>query len=87
MELRLSDPSYTDRLANFLGSLGQTANVAAPGRIELDLPEVDGALAELRIYLHVWAVLYPQGEVQVVDGGDDDEGAAYGRTAPTNESA
>jgi hypothetical protein len=73
MELRLSDPSYTDRLANFLRSLGQTASVAGPGRIEVDLPAVEGALVELRIYLRVWAVLYPQGEVQVVDGGDDEE--------------
>jgi len=71
MELRLADPSYTDRLANFLRSLGQTANVDGPGVIEVDLPAVDGAFVELRIYLRVWAVLYPQGEVQVVDGDDE----------------
>ena len=81
MELRLTDPSYTDRLATFLSSLGQTASVVGPGRIELDLSALDGARLALRIYLRVWAVLYPKGEVHVVDGGEDD-GAAYGRTAP-----
>jgi len=33
MQLRLSDPSYTDRLASFLRSLGQTAIVAAPEKM------------------------------------------------------
>ena len=31
MDLRLSDPEYTERLASFLESLGQTAVVAGPG--------------------------------------------------------
>ena len=66
MLLRLSDPSYTDRLAHFLRSLGQTTIVAGPSRLEVDTPET-----ELRIYLRVWAVLYPDAEVQVGNGEDE----------------
>jgi hypothetical protein len=65
MQLRLSDPSYTDRLANFLRSLGQTVLVAGPGRLEVELAPVPDAAAELGIYLRVWKVLYPDTEVQV----------------------
>jgi len=70
MQLRLSDPSYTDRLANFLRSLGQAAIVAGPGRLEVDLSPTGPTPAELEIYLRVWRVLYPDAEVQL--GGDDD---------------
>jgi hypothetical protein len=66
MLLRLSDPSHTDRLAHFLRSLGQTTIVAGPSRLEVDTPET-----ELRIYLRVWAVLYPDAEVQVGNGEDE----------------
>jgi len=66
MLLRLSDPSYTDRLANFLRSLGQTAIVAGPGQLELDPPSE--GLDELGIYLRVWTVLYPDAEVQLETG-------------------
>jgi hypothetical protein len=66
MLLRLSDPSYTDRLAHFLRSLGQTTIVAGPSMLEVDTPET-----ELRIYLRVWAVLYPDAEVQVGNGEDE----------------
>jgi hypothetical protein len=66
MLLRLSDPSYTDRLAHFLRSLGQTTIVAGPSQLEVDTPET-----ELRIYLRVWAVLYPDAEVQVGNGEDE----------------
>jgi hypothetical protein len=66
MLLRLSDPSYTDRLAHFLRSLGQTTIVAGPSRLEVDTPET-----ELGIYLRVWAVLYPDAEVQVGKGEDE----------------
>jgi hypothetical protein len=72
MQLRLSDPDYTDRLANFLRSLGQTAIVAAPGQIELDLTPTRDALVELGIYLRVWKVLYPETEVQLDQGEDGD---------------
>jgi len=70
MQLRLSDPSYTDRLANFLRSLGQAAIVAGPGQLEVDLSPTGPTAAELEIYLRVWRVLYPDAEVQL--GGDDD---------------
>jgi hypothetical protein len=70
MQLRLSDPSYTDRLAHFLRSLGQTAIVAGPTQLEVDTPR-----SELLIYLRVWAVLYPDAEVQV-DNGEDEAPAA-----------
>jgi hypothetical protein len=66
MLLRLSDPSYTDRLAHFLRSLGQTTIVAGPSQLEVDTPQT-----ELRIYLRVWAVLYPDAEVQVGNGEDE----------------
>ena len=68
MQLRLSDPSYTDRLANFLRSLGQTAIVAAPGQVEVELSPAPDAAAELAIYLRVWKVLYPDAEVQLQNG-------------------
>ena len=72
MQLRLSDPSYTDRLANFLRSLGQAAIVAGPGQLEVDLSPTGPTAAELEIYLRVWRVLYPDAEVQL---GGDDEGS------------
>jgi hypothetical protein len=72
MQLRLNDPSYTDRLANFLRSLGQAAIVAGPGQLDIDLPAGSSAREELEIYLRVWRVLYPDTEVHV----ESDEGAA-----------
>jgi len=73
MQLRLSDPSYTDRLANFLRSLGQTAIVAGPGQLELELTPARDSLVELGIYLRVWKVLYPDAEVQLDKGEAEDE--------------
>jgi hypothetical protein len=72
MQLRLSDPDYTDRLATFLRSLGQTVYVAGPTQLELDLPESETARGELAIYLRVWSVLYPDTEVQLGEFDDDD---------------
>ena len=66
MQLRLSDPSYTDRLAHFLRSLGQTTIVAGPTQLEVDTPR-----SELLIYLRVWGVLYPDAKVQVGNGDDE----------------
>jgi fructoselysine-6-P-deglycase FrlB-like protein len=71
MQLRLSDPSYTDRLATFLTSLGQTVLVTAPDQLEVDAP-TSSAAAEIQIYLRVWKVLYPDAEVKLENG----EGAA-----------
>ena len=75
MQLRLSDPSYTDRLAHFLRSLGQTVIAAGPGQLEVDLPHAEDSLVELEIYLRVWRVLYPDAEVQL-EKGDDEAPAA-----------
>ena len=72
MQLRLNDPGYTDRLANFLRSLGQAAIVAGPAQVDIDLPADASAHEELEIYLRVWRVLYPDAEVQV----ESDEGEA-----------
>jgi hypothetical protein len=71
MQLRLSDPSYTDRLAHFLRSLGQTVLQNGPARLE-----VDTLRSELEIYLRVWAVLYPDAEVQLGATGEDGAPAA-----------
>ena len=71
MQLRLSDPSYTDRLALFLRSLGQTVLDAGPTRLE-----VDTTRSELEIYLRVWNVLYPDAEVQLAGTGEDAAPAA-----------
>jgi hypothetical protein len=75
MQLRLSDPSYTDRLANFLRSLGQTVLVYGPGQLDVDLETTGATRAELGIYLRVWTVLYPDAEVQP-DNGEDEAPAA-----------
>jgi hypothetical protein len=71
MQLRLSDPSYTDRLATFLRSLGQTVLLYGPGQLEVATSGRD----ELMIYLRVWNVLYPDADVQLGDDGEDDEAA------------
>jgi hypothetical protein len=64
--LRLRDPSYTERLASFLESVGLSAAVVEPGAVELTAasgraPDVD----ELEIYLRVWRVLEPDAVVDV----------------------
>ena len=71
MQLRLSDPSYADRLAHFLRSLGQTVLDAGPTRLDVDTPQ-----SELEIYLRVWHVLYPDAEVQLGGNGEDGAPAA-----------
>jgi hypothetical protein len=71
MQLRLSDPGYTDHLATFLRSLRQTVLVAAPGQLEIDLPDIPTARDEVVIYLRVWKVLYPDADVQIANGEDE----------------
>ncbi len=64
MQLVLSDPSYTERLASFLRSVGQSPLVAGPTALELRPADSDeAARLELEIYLRVWRVLYPDAEV------------------------
>lgn len=64
MQLFLRDPSYTDRLAAFLTSVGRRAVVGAPDRIDLDETPEDSQYLELDLYLRVWSVLYPDAEVE-----------------------
>ena len=62
LRLRLSDPEYTERLAEFLSSLQVDAVVAGPGQLELlESPRAQ----EMEIYLRVWSVLYPDARVDV----------------------
>lgn len=68
MRLFLSDPSYTDRLAAFLTSVGRHAVVAAPDRVDVDENEDDLHRLEVETYLRVWAVIYPDAEVQLAVG-------------------
>jgi hypothetical protein len=65
MQLFLRDPSYTDRLAAFLTSVGRRAVVGAPDRIDLDEPPGDSEHLELELYLRVWSVLYPDADVEL----------------------
>jgi hypothetical protein len=66
MLLQLSDPAATERLAAFLRSLGQTAEIVADDRVELDVADDEAAHAEVEIYLRVWRVLHPNAEVTPV---------------------
>jgi hypothetical protein len=68
MHLLLRDSAYTDRLASFLRSLGQAAVVSGPTELELDAPTTDVGRQEMAIYLRVWEVLYPEAEVEIVNG-------------------
>lgn len=65
MHLLLHDPSYTDRLASFLKSLGQRPIVAGPDQVELDNHVGESERLEIEIYLRVWRVLYPEAEVEL----------------------
>jgi hypothetical protein len=65
MQLFLRDPSYTDRLAAFLTSVGRRAVVGAPDRIDLDEPPEDSEHLELELYLRIWSVLYPDADVEL----------------------
>jgi hypothetical protein len=65
MQLFLRDPSYTDRLAAFLTSVGRRAVVAAPDRVDLEETPDDSQQLELELYLRVWRVLYPDADVEL----------------------
>ncbi len=65
IDLQLTDPAYTERLASFLTSLGQKAVVAGPTTVEL-LEDAESSRLEMDIYLRVWNVLYPEAGVVVV---------------------
>jgi hypothetical protein len=65
MQVHVRDPSYTQRLAAFLSSLGQTAIVGGPDELEVRTNADETARLELEIYLRVWRVLYPEAEVEL----------------------
>jgi hypothetical protein len=65
MQLFLHDPTYTDRLAAFLTSVGRRAVVGAPDRVDIDDTADDSQHLELELYLRVWSVLYPDADVQL----------------------
>jgi hypothetical protein len=66
MQLFLRDPSYTERLAAFLTSVGRHAVVGAPDRVDLDEgADDDTHRLELELYLRVWHVIYPDAEVEL----------------------
>ena len=60
LRLLLHDPSYTDRLAAFLRSVGQQPRVSGPGELEVDAP-----VEELDAYLRVWKVMHPDAQVDL----------------------
>ena len=65
MQLLLRDPSYTDRLAAFLTSVGRRAVVSAPDCVDIDETADDSQHLELELYLRVWRVLYPDAVVEL----------------------
>jgi hypothetical protein len=74
VDIRLTDTIYTDRLASFLESLGQTAIQCGPGQIDVIVPDGEPdrtvAVRELEIYLRVWRVLYPDAELELLEPAD-----------------
>jgi hypothetical protein len=64
MQLFVPDPSYTDRLAAFLTSVGRRAVVGAPDRVDIDETAEDSEHLELELYLLVSRVLYPDAAVE-----------------------
>ena len=68
MQLFLRDPSYTDRLAAFLTSVGRHAVVAAPDRVDLEDSGDDLQRLEVEMYLRVWAVIHPDADVDLAVG-------------------
>ncbi len=68
MQLFVRDPSYTDRLAAFLTSVGRRAVVPCTDRIDLDETPEDSQHLELELYLRVWSVLYPDADVELALG-------------------
>ena len=68
MQLFLRDPSYADRLAAFLTSVGRHAVVTAPDRVDVDEHDDDLQRLEVEMYLRVWAVSHPDADVELAAG-------------------
>ena len=60
LRLLIHDPSYTDRLAAFLRSVGQQPRASGVGELEVDAPD-----EELDAYLRVWKVMHPEAQVEL----------------------
>jgi hypothetical protein len=65
MQLFVRDPSYTERLAAFLTSVGRHAVVASPDCVEVAEHEDDLQRLEVEMYLRVWAVIHPDADVEL----------------------
>jgi hypothetical protein len=68
MQLFLRDPTYTERLAAFMTSVGRPAVVKAPDRIDLDETGEENLRLEVELYLRVWRILYPDADVELATG-------------------
>ena len=68
MQLSLRDPSYTDRLAAYLTSVGRHAVVTAPDRVDIEEHDDDLQRLEVEMYLRVWAVIHPDADVELPAG-------------------
>lgn len=68
MQLFLRDPSYTERLAAFMTSVGRHAVVTAPDRVEVEEHDDDLQRLEVEMYLRVWAVIHPDADVELAMG-------------------
>jgi len=68
MQLFLRDPSYADRLAAFLTSVGRHAVVTAPDHVDVDEHDDDLQRLEVEMYLRVWAVIHPDADVELAAG-------------------
>lgn len=68
MQLFLRDPSYTERLAAFMTSVGRPAVVTAPDRVDVGEHDDDLQHLELEMYLRVWAVIHPEADVELAVG-------------------
>ncbi|HLY86689.1 MAG TPA: hypothetical protein VKO84_09305 [Gaiellaceae bacterium] len=68
MQLFVRDPSYTDRLAAFLTSVGRHAIVMAPDRVDIEEHEDDPQRLEVELYLRVWRVIHPDADVELAVG-------------------
>jgi hypothetical protein len=68
MQLFLRDPSYTDRLAAFMRSVGRHAVVTAADRVEVGEHDDDLQRLEVEMYLQVWAVIHPDAAVELAVG-------------------
>ena len=64
MRLQLEDPAYTERLVDFLQSVGQASHVVGPGRVELEGDEDEAWRLEIDLYVRVWRVMHPMARIE-----------------------